>query len=92
MILKWIFQALGALVEFVSGLFAFVPSPPTFFTDIAGYVDDVAGFMAGTSAWLPWQLLMSVLALWAISATTAVTIRIVRIVASFFTAGGGSAA
>ena len=92
MIIKWFLEVLGAFVSAVAGLFSFIPAPPAWITDIPSYVSAVAVWFAGTSPWLPWSLLMTILALWSLTIVAAVTIRLVRIVASFLTAGGGGAA
>lgn len=92
MVVEWLLQALEAVGRFIVGLFDFIPAPPAFFSDLAGHVDVVASYMAGTGVWLPWGLMLSVLALWGASLFAAVTVRFVRIVASFMTGGGGGAA
>lgn len=92
MIIEWFLQVLGGFVSFVVGLFGFIPDPPAFFTDLPAYVANIAGYMAGTAVWVPWGLTLSVLGLWAAALFAAVTIRLVRIVASFMTGGGGGAA
>lgn len=76
------------------GIVGLLPTddPPEWLDDGAGYVSTVLAKGAGLGAWIPFQLAGTVLA--AVLACVAIgfTIKLVRIVASFFTAGGGSAA
>ncbi len=52
----------------------------------------IAGWLDKTDAWIPWPLVGAVIAACAAAAVAAVAIKAVRIVASFVTLGGGSAA
>lgn len=69
-----------------------LPTVPAFFGDLAGYVATAAGYVAGTGAWMPWSVMVTVIGVWAACLLVALGVKVVRIVASFLTAGGGSAA
>ncbi len=93
MILKWIMDALAAVFDaFLSLLSAITPPVPGFFASLPGYVSAISGYMTGTAVWVPWDLTLSVIGLWAVSVIAALSIRIVRMAVSLFTGGGGGAA
>jgi hypothetical protein len=68
------------------------PTPPDWWSSVSGAVDAVNSHITGLGAWLPFPVLRTVLA--AVFALLAISlaVKVVRIVASFLTAGGGSAA
>lgn len=80
-----------ALVDFFLGL---LPSstPPEWFLTAGDAVSDVLAHAAGLGAWLPLPLAVTVFGALLASVLVGFGIKVVRIVASFFTAGGGSAA
>jgi len=81
----------AAFVTFIAGLLDWIPVP-VWFADLPGYVTTVGGYLTGTGVWLPWALLMTVISAWLLALAAALVIRLVRIVASFMTGGGGGAA
>lgn len=81
----------AGFLSFVAGLLDF-PAVPGVVLSVPGYVSTVGGWMSGTGAWVPWSVVSTMVALWASCLVGAVAIRVVRIVASFLTAGGGGAA
>ncbi len=86
-VLGWV----AALLTWVAGLLT-LPAPPTFVADLPGYASQLADFTVGTGAWVPWGLLGTVLVAYSAIVVTGFAIKLARIAASFFTAGGGSAA
>lgn len=96
MITNWIIQAVSTVVSWILGMLP-VLSLPTSLTDTGpGSVHaTIAGGVASLwslDSFLPMGHLVGAAALVLAALVAAVTIRLVRIVASFLTAGGGSAA
>jgi hypothetical protein len=81
----------GSFIGWVGGLIQ-LPQPPDFFNQLAGWAAQATTYVANTGVWVPWALVSGIIAVWAASLLAALTIKVVRIVLSFFTAGGGSAA
>lgn len=79
------------LIALLAGLFAF-PEPPAFVTAIPGYVASAVEYLAGTSAWIPWTVGAAVAAAYAVCMSAGLILKGARIVASFLSFGGGSAA
>jgi hypothetical protein len=90
-ITEWLIARWADLMVWLAGLVD-VPDPPGFVGDLAGYAQQVAAFTADTGVWIPWVLLGVVLAAYAVVVVAGAAIKLVRIVISLFTAGGGSAA
>lgn len=90
MITQWIGEFFSALVNFVLGLLPTV-SPPSWLTDGSGYLATIWGYGAGLGAWIPWSLVGVVFAAVLVCIGIGFGIKVVRIVASFATIGGGSA-
>lgn len=91
MITDFVVSWFGRFVGWLGGLVS-LPDPPAFLGTLAGYVQQAAGYVASTGAWMPWGLLLAVIAAYAACLTAGVVVKLARIVASFLTAGGGSAA
>lgn len=91
MIVEAVVTVFVGLVNFITGL---LPSmdPPAWLSSGDGLMGTVWGYGAGLGAWVPWSLAGTVLASALACAASGFVIKVVRIVASFFTAGGGSAA
>ena len=81
----------GAFVGWLGGLVS-LPTPPAFFGTLQGYAVTAGGYVANTGVWMPWTVIATVLGAWVTALAAALIVKIVRIVASFLTAGGGSAA
>jgi len=90
-IIKWFLELIVGILNFFLGL---IPkfTLPSWMGDVAGFVGTVFAFAGSMGAWFPGALVLTVLSavlsVWAVS----FGIKVARIVASFFTAGGGSAA
>ena len=92
MIVELLVQVVTGLVELMIGIFdAITPDPPSFTADIPGYVATIDGWMSGTEAWIPWNVVGPMLLVVGLALIAGWTIRLVRIVMSFASAGGGSA-
>lgn len=91
MIVELLVTALVAVVSAVGGLFGSV-AVPEWVDAISGVSSELAGYAAGFGNWFP--IADAIIALSFVVACTLIGfgIKLVRIVASFLTAGGGSAA
>lgn len=81
---------LGALWSWLMGLFPVI-TPPDWLTGINAALTTVTSHIGGMGRWLPFGLLGGVLATFFAILAAGFVVKVVRIVASFFTAGGGSA-
>lgn len=91
MIVEALVDVLFGIVEFVIGLIP-TTAAPVWIADASGYLETLWGYGAGLGAWVPWSLVGTVFASVLSCVAIGLVIKLVRIVASFFTAGGGSAA
>lgn len=91
MIWEQIVRAFMALVRAVVSLFP-TADPPDWLNDGAGYLNTALATGAGLGGWVNFTVAGIVLAAVLASVLIGFGIKLVRIVASFFTAGGGSAA
>lgn len=91
MVTEWIMSAFAAVVSTVLGWIV-LPEVPAFIGEAPAFISEVGTYLHGTGAWIPWGLLGSVVAAVVVAFGVMVTIKLVRIVASFLTLGGGSAA
>lgn len=90
MLTELVLSLFVGLVESLAGL---LPSdaPPTWVTDANGYLSQLYAAGAGLGAWIPWTLVATVTATVLICMALGFAIKLVRIVASYLTLGGGSA-
>lgn len=89
---EWLFGQVVGLVEWVGAqLGAMVPPVPGWVLSIAGMVARVASAMSGLGAWFPVELVAPVVIAVVLTFTVGLAIKVVRIVASFLTLGGGGA-
>lgn len=91
MITRLLMDFIAALINLITGLLP-TSGPPAWWTSVSGTIADVWTYGAGLGAWFPWQL--AAVCVPAIFGAMAIGfgIRLIRIVASLFTGGGGSAA
>lgn len=91
MITEWV---IGVLVGAVHGLLGTLPvmTPPAWLTGAAGNASTVMGTVNGMGTWMPWPILLTVSAACLTTWLVGFGIKVVRIIASFVTLGGGSAA
>jgi hypothetical protein len=90
MIVEWL---LGAVSWLWQHLIANVPFPavPDWLTSTASATSSLSSHFAGLGAWLPFPLLSTIGAAWLLVLVASLGLKVVRIVASFMTVGGGSA-
>jgi hypothetical protein len=90
-ITEGLFSVFSGFVRFMIGL---LPSGslPEWVDDGAVHLREVWALGAGLGAWVPWSLFGTVAAAVMGCVVIGFGIKVARIVASFFTAGGGSAA
>lgn len=86
-LISWVTGFIGWIVE----RFA-VPEVPSWLTGAPAQISDLGAKLAGTGQWIPWEIAQTVLSAVALCIAAGITVKLVRIVASFLTAGGGSAA
>lgn len=90
MITEWLVGLLGSLVRgLLSGLPAF--DPPDWFVNSGTAFQSIFGVADSMGAWLPVSLAFTVAAALLACIVIGFGIKVVRIVASFVTLGGGSA-
>ena len=92
MIVEWVFSLVATIINFILGLMPPLPDTGSISGQVASAVGTLSGYASSLGSWVPWSTIESCIGL--ILATLAVSfvIKVVRITASFFTAGGGSAA
>lgn len=91
MVTDWIIQALAAFVSWVLGLFP-VLDMPDWVATVVTFVSSTVTNALALGNWIPWPMVgLAFVFIWA-AWLVALGIRVARITASFFTAGGGSAA
>ncbi len=91
MITKLLLTLLASVVSGVVSAFPSIPVPG-WAQGLAGQIQSVANQAQGLGYWLPVNLAFTVVAVVIAARLVGYSIKLVRIVASFFTAGGGSAA
>lgn len=91
MIVEALFAVGVGFINFFLGLLP-TADPPSFVLGMTGWLDTVWDYASGLGAWIPYTVLGDVVVAVLASVGIGFAIKIARIVASFFTAGGGSAA
>lgn len=86
LILGWLSALWGWVVTHLPA-----PSPPDWLAGTHDALDTVMAHIGGLGRWLPFGLLGVVLGTFFLILGAGFVIKVARIVASFFTAGGGSA-
>lgn len=81
------------LVSLVVGVLDLLPSgnPPSWFVNAGATWSSLMGQVSGLSHWIPLALGVQVVTAILSCAVIGFTIKVVRLVLSYFTAGGGSA-
>jgi hypothetical protein len=80
------------LVALIAALMPDLPDPANTLGQAQGGWATVLGFMGGASSWLPFGFAFLCVGIVAVIAVAAGVIKLVRMVASFLSGGGGSAA
>lgn len=91
--IEWLLRyVIAPLVEWVSAqVSALVPPVPAFVTDLIAGIVTVVGYAAAAGMWFPVELLAVCVAVVVAATIAGLAIKVVRIVASFATLGGGGA-
>lgn len=90
MIFEGIINAVAGIVSFIAGLMPEFDTP-AWLTTIAAKIDLVVANMAPLGVWLPFGAAGTAVTLVLAAVAVAVIIKLVRIIASFLTLGGGAA-
>jgi hypothetical protein len=90
-IVEGLIKMFTGFVRFVLDMFPH-DAPPGWLASASEALTTVWGYAAGLGAWIPWSFVGTVTAAVVASVALGFTLKLIRIVASFFTAGGGSAA
>lgn len=91
MIVEAIFNVVGAFLAFVVGLFP-TRDPASWVSSMGPAIQTVWNAAAGMGAWIPWSNVSAVVQAVIGAMLTGLAIRLIRVVLSLFTGGGGSAA
>jgi len=83
-------SVLAGIVSAVGSLFG-VFTLPGWFEDLGPMLDEVTGWAAGLGRWVPVASAVNAVSLVGAAIGIALVIRVVRIILSLFTGGGGSA-
>lgn len=85
---------MNVFFSFTELLVSLVPSsdPPSWLSDGSGALAEIWGYGHGLGAWLPWSLIGVVFPVVIACIGLGLLIKLTRIVLSFLTLGGGSAA
>lgn len=92
MIAQFWLWLLSTIAQAVLDLFPEGPEPAPVLGGVSSAWGTVVSSAASMGAWIPWSVVGAALAVVAAVLVTAGVIKLVRIVASFVTLGGGSAA
>lgn len=90
MVTDWILDTLTSFWEWLCSVLP-APEVPEWWGTLTTAIDTVNSHITGLGAWLPFPVLRTVVAAVATLMLVSLGLKIARIVASFFTAGGGSA-
>ena len=92
MIWNWLMDWVANLVEWLGAqLAAMVPPPPGWLLSLPAQIQGVTVYVAQAGHWFPVGLLAPVLVVVVACWIAGIAIKVVRIVASFATLGGGGA-
>lgn len=92
MITEALVSVVVAVAGFVVGLFPVLTPPAWLTTTLPSWIETAGGQIVAVDALFPFSHAVTVLTFVALSCGVALAVKLVRIVASFLTAGGGSAA
>lgn len=91
MITEWVIQVWLTVVTWLLGLLPAI-TLPSWVTTVTSFVSSTVTQARALGNWIPWGMVGLGFVFVAAAYAVALGIRVGRIVASFFTAGGGSAA
>lgn len=91
MIVELLVKAIAAIGKGLADLLGDLDAPG-WLTGVAGDWNTLMGHFGGLGAWIPWSVMQTVVTALFAAVAVSLAIKLTRIVLSFFTAGGGSAA
>lgn len=91
MIVEAIVSVLAGLVSFVGGLMPEI-AVPGFVGSLVGLVGTITGYMAPLGYWIPFGPAGTATGFVLVALAVSLVVRLVRVIASFLTGGGGGAA
>lgn len=92
MITEFFLWLLGSIAKLVLTLFPAGPDPAPALGGATSGIGQIFGWAAGLGNWVPWSAIGPALGVVVLVLAAAGVVKLVRIVASFLTLGGGSAA
>lgn len=91
MIVHWILQLLSTFLHYVVVVLdAITPDVPDIVGTVSAKVDTLSTYLGQTSVWIPWGIVGPMLGIVGTAFVAAFGIRVVRIVQSSLTGGGGA--
>ena len=91
MIVELIVKAFAALATGIGALLGDADAPG-FIANLEGWWSSFMGMLGGLTPWIPWDTAGAVVAAVLLAIGASFVVKVVRIVLSLFTGGGGSAA
>lgn len=93
MVTDWLIDFLGkAVTKFFAVIAAALPDPPAWLTQGTGFIQTVVGYAGMFDSWVPMSIAGPIAIFVPLALVAGLVIKVARIVASFLTLGGGSAA
>lgn len=91
MVTEFLLNVLSTVITAVLGLLHF-PDVPDAMTAHTGVFATVASWLHNTGSWIPWTFIQALIVVWVATFLVGGAFKMARIILSFLTAGGGSAA
>lgn len=93
MVIDWLLDLLNdAVTKLFSLIASAVPSPPAWLSDGANMISTVVQYAGEFDSWVPMSIAGPIVVIVPVCLVAGLIIKVARIVLSFFTLGGGSAA
>lgn len=93
MITDWLLDLLhSAITKVFAAIAAHLPAPPGWLLDAVGFIHTVMGYVGAFDSWVPLSIALPITVFVGVALVAGLVIKVVRIVLSFATLGGGSAA
>lgn len=93
MITDWLIGFMGkAVTKFFAVITDALPSPPAWLSQGTGFIQTVVSYAGMFDSWVPMSIAAPIVIFVPLALVAGLVIKVARIVASFLTLGGGSAA
>jgi hypothetical protein len=93
MLVDWLLDFLHMAVgKFFSVIRSAIPAPPAWLTQGSDFIHTVMGYVGALDSWVPMSIALPITLFVVVALVAGLVIKVARIVASFLTLGGGSAA